>query len=111
MMTTQEVIATYEAMQGLTARMVEAASASDWDQLAVLEGRCAVHVQTLKEHAAEQAIVLSGQERAAKIQIIRQLLDDDRKIRDLTSPWMAHLSAMIGSTRSQSRLISTYGAV
>jgi flagellar protein FliT len=111
MMSTQEVIATYEAMQSLTASMVDAASASDWDQLAILESRCAAHVQALKDQAAEQAIVLSGQERATKIRIIRQLLDDDRKIRDLTSPWMAHLSAMIGSTRSQSRLINTYGAV
>jgi flagellar protein FliT len=109
MMTTQQVLSTYEAMQALTAQMVQAASASDWDQLAHLERRCAVHVQDLKDHAAD--LPMSGEHRVAKIQIIRQLLDDDRKIRDLTMPWMAHLSAMIGSTRSQSRLVNTYGAV
>lgn len=109
MMTTQQVLSTYEAMQALTAQMVAAASASDWDQLAVLERRCAVHVQDLKDHAED--LPMSGEHRVAKIQIIRQLLDDDRKIRDLTMPWMAHLSAMIGSTRSQSRLVNTYGAV
>jgi flagellar protein FliT len=109
MMTTQQVMSTYEAMQTLTTQMVEAASASDWDQLAVLERRCADHVQELKNHA--EALPMSGEHRIAKIQIIRKLLDDDRKIRDLTMPWMAHLSAMIGSTRSQARLVNTYGAV
>lgn len=109
MMTTQQVMSTYEAMQTLTSQMVEAASASDWDQLADLERRCAAHVQTLKNHADD--LPMSGEHRVTKIQIIRKLLDDDRKIRDLTMPWMAHLSAMIGSTRSQSRLVNTYGAV
>ncbi len=109
MMTTQQVLSTYEAMQALTAQMVAAASASDWDQLATLEQRCASHVQELKAHA--DALPMSGEHRVAKIRIIRQLLDDDRKIRDLTMPWMAHLSAMIGSTRSQTRLVNAYGAV
>ena len=109
MMTTQQVMSTYQAMQSLTAQMVDAAEASDWDQLADLEQRCAAHVQALKNHAAD--LPMSGEHRVAKIQIIRKLLDDDRKIRDLTMPWMAHLSAMIGSTRSQSRLVNTYGAV
>lgn len=108
-MTTQQVLSTYESMQELTAQMLAAASASDWDQLAALERRCAAHAQALKEQAAD--LPLSGEQRVAKIQIIRQLLDDDRKIRDLTMPWMAHLAAMIGSTRSQSRLVNTYGAV
>lgn len=109
MMTTQQVMSTYEAMESLTAQMVGAAEASDWDRLADLERRCAAHVQTLKNHADD--LPMSGEHRVAKIRIIRKLLDDDRKIRDLTMPWMAHLSAMIGSTRSQSRLVNTYGAV
>jgi flagellar protein FliT len=109
MMTTQQVLSTYEAMQSLTAQMVDAASASEWDVLADLERRCAAHVHELKIHA--DAVPLSGEQRVAKIQIIRQLLDDDRKIRDLTMPWMAQLSAMIGNTRSQNRLVNTYGAV
>lgn len=109
MMTTEQVMSTYEAMESLTAQMVGAAEASDWDQLADLERRCAAHVQTLKNHADD--LPMSGEHRVAKIRIIRKLLDDDRRIRDLTMPWMAHLSAMIGSTRSQSRLVNTYGAV
>jgi flagellar protein FliT len=109
MMTAQQVLSTYEAMQILTAQMVDAAETSNWDRLAELESRCAAHVATLKDHADD--LTVSGEHRAAKIQIIRRLLDDDRKIRDLTMPWMAHLSAMIGSTRAQSRLVNTYGAV
>ena len=108
MMTSQQVLSEYEAMVDLTAQMVAAASASDWDQLVALEDRCAAHVKVLKQ---TEAPVLTGELRVRKVRIIQKMLDDDRKIRDLTMPWMAHLSAMIGSTRSESRLVNTYGAV
>lgn len=108
MMTSQQVLSVYEAMVELTGEMVAAASASDWDQLAVLEGRCAAHVQALKDAAAP---VLTGENRVRKVRIIQKMLDDDRKIRDLTMPWMAQLSSMISSTRSQSRLANAYGAI
>ncbi|WLI87968.1 flagellar protein FliT [Massilia sp. R2A-15] len=108
MMTSQQVLSVYETLVGLTGEMVAAASASDWDQLAVLESRCAAHVQALKENAAP---VLTGENRARKVRIIQKMLDDDRKIRDLTMPWMAQLSSLISNTRSQGRLVNAYGAI
>lgn len=107
MMTSQQVLSVYEEMVDLTGKMVAAASASDWDQLAVLEGRCAARVQALKETAAP---MLTGENRVRKVRIIQKMLDDDRKIRDLTMPWMAQLSSLISNTRSQSRLANAYGA-
>ena len=108
MMTSQQVLSVYEELVDLTGKMVAAASVSDWDQLAALEGRCATHVQALKDAAAP---VLTGENRARKVRIIRKMLDDDRKIRDLTMPWMAQLSSLISNTRSQSRLVNAYGAI
>ena len=109
MMTSQEVVSVYEAMVVLTEQMVQAASAGDWDRLVLLEQQCGAHVRTLKESEPQAALV--GASRTRKVEAIRKLLDDDRKIRDLTMPWMAHLSAMIGSTRLENRLVNTYGAV
>ncbi len=109
MMTSQEVLSVYESMVELTGQMVDAASSSDWDRLVVLETRCASQVETLRQK--EASIQLSGDSRLRKVQCIKKLLDDDRKIRDLTMPWMAQLSALISNTGTQRRLSNTYGAV
>ncbi|RJG15591.1 flagellar protein FliT [Massilia cavernae] len=109
MMTSQEVLSTYESMVELTEQMVAAASSSDWDRLVVLETRCAGHVEALRQNEAK--VELNGDSRLRKVQCIKKLLDDDRKIRDLTMPWMTQLSALINNTGTQRRLAAAYGAV
>ena len=109
MMTSQEVLAVYTTMAKLTGQMVAAAEAGDWDRLTLLEQRCAAHTRTLKEQEPPQP--LRGAERERKIELIRQMLVDDRRIRDLTMPWMAQLSALIGHTRTERRVVNAYGAV
>lgn len=109
MMTDTEVMATYEAMAELTAQMLAAASKSDWDQLILLEKRCAAHVQALKQN--EPAQPLQGASRLKKIQLIKQLLEDDRRIRDLTTPWMANLSALLNSSGKKRRVDQAYRSV
>lgn len=109
MITNQEVLSVYESMVDLTEQMVLAAGSSDWDRLVVLETRCACHVETLRRNEAK--VELNGDSRLRKVQFIKKLLADDRKIRDLTMPWMAQLSAMISNTGTQRRLATTYGAV
>lgn len=109
MMNAEQILGYYEAMGELSARMLAAAQAEDWDGVAVLERECATHVQTLREHEGETQ--WSGSHRARKIALIRQILADDRLIRDLASPWMAKLSALINSSRVQSRLANAYGGV
>ena len=109
MMTTEPVLGVYAAMAELTDQMVQAADGGDWDRLVELEARCAAHVCTLK--ADEPGTALSGERRERKVALIRQMLDDDRKIRDLTMPWMAHLSALINSAGTERRLVSAYGRV
>jgi flagellar protein FliT len=39
------------------------------------------------------------------------MLDDDRRIRDLTMPWMARLSALIKNSGNERRLAHAYGGV
>jgi flagellar protein FliT len=106
-MTTQEVVCVYEAMVGITDQMVRAAADSDWDRLVLLEQQCAVFLSQLKDNDTP---ALAGAQRARKVDAIRKMLDDDRKIRDLTMPWMARLSALISNTGTERRLARAYGA-
>ncbi|MES2130094.1 MAG: flagellar protein FliT [Pseudomonadota bacterium] len=108
MMTSQEVVSLYETMVELTEQMVQAASASDWERLVVLEQQCAAHVRRLKESEPPQP--LAGSNRERKVEAIRKMLDDDRKIRDLTMPWMAKLSALLNNAGAERRLARAYGS-
>jgi flagellar protein FliT len=109
MMTSQEVLTVYAAMAALTEQMVQAARASDWDQLVLLEQRCAAHAQRLR--AQEPALPMQGAQREQKIELIRQMLNADRQIRDLTMPWMAQLSKLINNAGTERRLVNAYGSV
>ena len=109
METSQEVLSEYAAVAELTAQMLAAAEAGDWDGLALLEQRCSGHIDLLRR--AEAAVVLNPTGRQAKIDCIRRILADDRKIRDLTMPWMAQLSALINNSGTQRRLANAYGSV
>ena len=109
MMTGQEVLLEYAAVADLTGQMLAAAEAGDWDHLAVLERACTAHVDLLKRE--EAAVELNPTGRQAKIDCIRRILADDRKIRDLTMPWMAQLSALISNSGTQRRLANAYGSV
>ncbi len=107
MMTNQEVLSVYEAMVDLTEQMLAAARSDDWDQLVALEQRCAAHVRTLKHSGPAPAML--GPCRDKKIEIIKKLLSADRKICDLTMPWMLQLSALISSGNAKRRLAIAYG--
>jgi flagellar protein FliT len=109
MMTGQEVLSEYAAVADLTGQMLAAAEAGDWDHLVVLEQACTAHVDVLKR--AEAAVELTPSSRQAKVDCLRRILADDRKIRDLTTPWMAQLSALINNSGTQRRLANAYGSV
>lgn len=109
MMTSQEVLCVYADMAQLTEQMVRAATLSDWDHLVLLEQRVAAQVQLLREQESPQP--MQGAEREQKIELIRKMLTADRKIRDLTMPWMAQLSKLINATGTERRVLSAYGSV
>lgn len=106
-MNSQEIVSVYEAMVGVTDQMVQAATDSDWDRLVLLEQQCAVFIARLRDSEPQP---LAGSERLQKVKAIHRMLDADRKIRDLTQPWMARLTALIGNTGTERRLARAYGA-
>jgi flagellar protein FliT len=99
MMTSIEILSVYEAMLALTGQLVVAAGNNDWEQFLLLEQRCAVHLQTLKNGGP--ALPMTGASRQKKIALMQKLLSDDRKIRDLTMPWMGRLAALVDHPAQQ----------
>lgn len=91
-MTSNEVLSMYENVANLTGQMAMSARASDWESLGRLE----------KQTAASTAIVAAGaivppQEGAArqrKIDLLKQILANDRAIRDVSEPWLNQVAGM-----------------
>lgn len=86
-MTSNEVLSMYENIAGLTAKMASAAQAHDWANLAKLEGECQSQAA-----AAETGVpALTGDMRKRKIDLLKQIMANDRAIREVTEPWHARL--------------------
>ena len=107
-MNSQEIITLYETVSDITDKMLAAARAGEWDRLVQLEELCHSHVQSLRE--GEPREPLTGKMRERKVQIIHKILADDREIRNLTEPWMAHLAAMINHAGMERKLSNAYRA-
>ncbi|MES2742194.1 MAG: flagellar protein FliT [Pseudomonadota bacterium] len=95
-MTSTEVLSMYENIAGLTKQMVVAAQSSDWQGLSRLEQRCAMQASPV---LSGQAASLSGAPRMRKIDLLKQIMANDRAIREATEPWMAQLPSALQSPR------------
>ncbi|MES2347795.1 MAG: flagellar protein FliT [Pseudomonadota bacterium] len=89
-MTASEVLSMYENIAGLSNQMVAAARIGDWDGLSGLEGQCASESRAV----ATGVPALSGAPRLRKIDLLKQILANDREIRDVTDPWMNKVPGM-----------------
>lgn len=86
-MTSNEVLAMYENIAGLTGKMSAAAQSGDWDGFARLQGQCAAQASA----TATGVPPLDGARRLRKIDLLKQIMANDRAIRDITEPWMGQL--------------------
>jgi len=89
-MTSTEVLSMYENIAGLSNQMVTAARMGDWDGLGKLEGQCASEAR----NAGTGVAALNGAPRLRKIDLLKQILANDREIRDVTEPWMNQVPGM-----------------
>ncbi|MDB5804931.1 MAG: flagellar protein FliT [Betaproteobacteria bacterium] len=86
-MTSNEVLSMYENLAGLTSRMSAVAQDGDWTSLTSLEKQCATQAAA----AATGVPALSGAPRLRKIDLLKQIMANDRAIREVTEPWMSQL--------------------
>jgi flagellar protein FliT len=82
-MTSNEVLSMYENIAGLTGRMAGAAKNGDWNGLALMENACAA--ESVRVDTGVPA--LAGAARLRKIDLLKQILANDRAIREITEPW------------------------
>ena len=107
-MTSEEMIETYEAILAVTAQMLDAARAADWNLLVKREQECRQLVANLMNTRIENEIVLEPQVRKRKVEIIRKVLADDAEIRNLTEPWMQRLQHLLTSVGQERKLHAAY---
>lgn len=89
-MTSTEVLSMYENIAGMSNHMAHAARMGDWDGLSKLENRCAAESRAISTGVP----ALSGTQRLRKIDLLKQILANDRAIRDVTEPWMNSVPGM-----------------
>ncbi|USX25645.1 flagellar protein FliT [Oxalobacteraceae bacterium OTU3CINTB1] len=85
-----EVLSMYENIAGLSKQMAAAARMGDWDGLSKLETQCATETRAV----ATGVPALSGAPRLRKIDLLKQILANDREIRDIADPWMNQVPGM-----------------
>jgi len=107
LMTSSEMLATYETLSELSGTMLAAARQGEWDHLAALEQRCRRHVGNLMQ---APAVPLDDNEQRAKVAIIRAILQNDAQIRALAEPRLHELQQRLSMARAGQRGIEAYDA-
>lgn len=103
----QQIMGIYTRVERITEEMLEAARREDWDRVTDLEMVCSEEISVLQHSDTPRRLTLA--ERQEKARVIRSILNNDRHIRDLASPWMAKLSAMMQSASAERKLSQAYG--
>ena len=98
----------YQEMSALSARMVEAAQAQDWDSLVTLETSVSALRNTLM--ADDDSANLTAAERTLKAALIQRILDDDAEVRCHTEPWMEHVRKYLGDSTRRRDVQKAYAA-
>ena len=86
-MNADDVLAMYENLAGLTGQMTHAAKARDWQEFAQLN----MEARAQAAPATAGMPALTGEKRISKVDLLKQLMANDRAIRDVTDPWDAQV--------------------
>lgn len=90
-MTANDVLSMYENLATLSGHMTSAAQAGDWNGFDKLNTEAKVEARI----AATGVPALDGAKRLRKIDLLKQLMANDRAIRDVTDPWMGQLDRLV----------------
>jgi flagellar protein FliT len=98
----------YKEMSALSARMVEAARANDWEHLVRLEK--SVVALRLSLVPDDDNSRLTAHEMEMKRALIQRILDDDAEVRRHTEPWMEQVRQFLGGNARRKQVESACGA-
>lgn len=95
----------YKNISATTGQMLAAAQEQDWDLLVTLEKDCAAYRDSLIKIEAVRPVGKPFHN--IKSAYIKKILEDDRQIRNLVSPWMQKLEGMLNLKRPTSKTKTT----
>ena len=98
----------YREMSVLSAHMVEAARASDWETLITLE-KSVMALRHSLEYDDDNSRLTPG-EIETKRALIQRILDDDAEVRRHTEPWMERVRQFLGGSTRRKQADSACGA-
>ena len=93
----------YKNISATTSQMLAAAQDQDWDLLVTLEKDCAgyrdvlIQLEAVRPVGEAFSIIKAG--------YIKKILEDDRQIRALVSPWMQKLEGMLNLNKPGSKAL------
>lgn len=100
----------FESMSVVSATMVEAARANDWDRLVTLEREMAALRNEILHAAAAAQAPLDAAEAARKAELIAAMLEDDVEIRKHVEPWLGSVRKLLSGTARDRAVRAAYGA-
>jgi len=96
----------YQSISALTGEMVQAAEAGDWDELVSLEQSCRIEIEVLKSTKGTQ---MDNTDSKKKAEVLKKILQDDARIRELTEPWMRNLHTILSANHKGKLVTKAYG--
>ncbi|WP_407278255.1 flagellar protein FliT [Aromatoleum evansii] len=103
-------LALYESMSTVSAAMVEAARANDWDRLVTLEREMAALRDEIMRTTSASHEALGNAEAARKAELIAAMLEDDVEIRKHVEPWLASVRKLLSGNVRDRAVRAAYGA-
>lgn len=103
-------LALYESMSTVSAAMVEAARANDWDRLVTLEREMAALRDEIMRAAGASQEPLGATEAARKAELIAAMLENDVEIRQHVEPWLASVRKLLSGAARDRAVRTAYGA-
>jgi len=92
----------YEKISNVSQVMVEAAENADWPALADAEVACEQLIARMRS-IGEPETRLDAAARRRRFAILRSILADDARIREITQPWASRLAPYVGAPPRRSR--------
>ena len=101
----------YEEIRALSADMVNAARANDWERLVTLEHSvAALRDELIANSGPDRDAGVGATENDHRRGLIQQILEDDAEIRRHTEPWMEHVRQFLGSQNRRKQVQHAYAA-
>ncbi|OYV46917.1 MAG: flagellar protein FliT [Candidimonas sp.] len=105
MNTSSPVLSQYQVIASISGQMLAAARSSHWDSVATLADQYNGAIESLRSMNP-----LNSEDRLLRQDLLAQILDNDAKLRDLASPELKRLGALLGQIKRQQSVLRTYSA-